>query len=137
MTASRLLMSSIGSNDRQTRSGLDPCACFFQVLMVEVFHPGGGEWTAEDRHAVFPFRFPHDRQPLDMSEMFQVKLDVFPQRTRIPSMKVMHDEQDSHLAMLLNGRLGEGNEFLISLLLQFAGDLDFDDFAFQRFGDFK
>jgi hypothetical protein len=116
-------------------SGPDPFSGFVQFLVVKILELRRGERTTENRHPLFPLCFPNDCQSLNVGEVLQIELQVFPKGTRTPAVEIAHDEKDPDLAVPLNCRFGHGNEFFIGLLGQFASDLNFDDLAFHCFGN--
>ncbi len=71
---------------------VNPGLRFLQLAVVEVLDLGGRKWLAEDRHTRFPFRFADDRQPLDVFPMFEIELEVFPQRAGSSAVEIVHLE---------------------------------------------
>lgn len=60
------------------------------------------EWLTERRHAMLPYFFPNHGQSLNIGEVFDAKLEVFPRRASIPAVKAGHFKQYAQLSMLLN-----------------------------------
>ena len=95
--------------------------------MIEVLDPSRRKRFAENCHPLFPFCFADDCQPFNVAEVMQVELDVLPRRTGCPTMKVIHDEQNANLAMLLDLGLSDWNKPFVRLFRELAGGLDLDD----------
>ena len=60
------------------RLGSNPILSIFQCGSIEVHDSRPCERLAEYAHPLFPFRFTDNRQPFDVIEMFEIKLQVFP-----------------------------------------------------------
>ena len=98
----------------------DPRAGFGGVLAVEVANLGRGEWLAERGHSLFPLRFTHHRQPLDIAEVLDVELDVFPQCTRFPAVEIVHLQQDANFFELGDEALDQRHEVFVVGLRELA-----------------
>lgn len=85
----------------------NPLASFLDVRVIKVLDFGSGERAAENRHTLFPFRLAHNRHRFDVIEVLQVELEVFPRSTCIPTVEIVHDEQDTNLSMPLDLFLGQ------------------------------
>src|SRR5437867_4386752 len=66
---------------------------FARVVVIEIANLRSGERTAENAHPLLPFFVSDHRNALDVAEVFQVELDVLPQRTGVPAVEIHHIEQ--------------------------------------------
>ena len=73
-----------------------------ELIEIKVVHPRGREWLAKPRHPLVPALVPHDRQALDVIEMFQIPFDILPQRSCVPALEFVQRDQDANPSMFLD-----------------------------------
>jgi hypothetical protein len=91
----------------------DPSLRIIQLGVIKVLDLGGRKRFAENGHARFPFRLADDRQSLDVFPMLVVEFQVLPQSTGGPTMELVHFEQNTDLAVLLNPLVDHGRKDFI------------------------
>jgi hypothetical protein len=94
------------------------------IAMIEVPDRRFREWLAELCHVMLPFLVPDHSQALDISEVFDTELEVFPGRTGFPAVKVAHIEQQPQLSMLVDKPIKLGREFFVISLYQFFANVN-------------
>src|SRR6516165_1421700 len=110
-------------------SPLDPGAGGSGLAAVEVLNLGGREWPAENGHAVLPRLLADKCQPLDVLEVLDVELQVFPHGGRLPAVEVVQLKQDTDLPELPDQPLGFGNKLLVVDFRKFSTCLHNEDLA--------
>ena len=60
--------------------------------MIEVSDCRFCEWLAKSRHAALPLLVPDHREALNVCVVFDIELDVLPQRARFPAVEACHIE---------------------------------------------
>ncbi len=73
---------------------------------------------------MLPLRFPNHGDPLEIGEVVDVKLDVFPQRPGFPPMEPGHIEQHSQFSVLADESLELGHKVVIIWLCQLSADVN-------------
>src|SRR6266496_4564635 len=86
---------------------------FARVVVVEIANLRSGKRTAENAHPLLPSLVSDHRDTFDVAEMFQVELDVLPQRTGVPAMKIHHLEQHAQTSALLEPTLELWHELFV------------------------
>ena len=81
--------------------------------VIEVSDRRFRERLAECRHAMLPLLFPDHREPFDVGEVFDVELDVLPQRASIPAVETGHVEQHAQFSVLPDESLELGHKVLV------------------------
>ena len=92
--------------------------------VIEVSDRRFRERLAERRHAVLPFLIPDHREPFDVGEVFDVELDVLPQRAGFPAVKTGHVEQHAQFSVLPDESLELGHKVLVICFGQLPADVN-------------
>ena len=108
-----------------------------QVVSLEELHRGGGERFAEYRHAFLPLRIAHDGDLAKVAVVLEVELHVLPQRTGVPSVEVIQDDQQSQLPVLLDLSLDRGHQMLVVIGVQRSAKIYLDDVGRGALRDFN
>jgi hypothetical protein len=97
--------------------------------VIEVSDRRFRERLAEGRHALLPLLFPDHREPFDVGEVFNVELDVFPQRAGFPAVKAGHVEKDSQFSVPPDESLELGHEMPVICFCQLPADVNDENLA--------
>jgi hypothetical protein len=97
---------------------------FSRFGMVEVSDRRFRERLAERRHAMLPLFVSDHREPLYVCKVFDVELDVLPQRSGFPTVKPGHVEQDTQFAVLPDESLELGLETLVIYFCELPADVN-------------
>jgi short chain dehydrogenase len=97
-----------------------PASRFVELRFIEVANRRSRERSAESRQPLLPFLFADDSHPLDLVEMLGVPLDVLPQCTSVPSVKIVHHHEDADFPILLDQPLGVRNKLFVILASQLS-----------------
>ena len=90
MKISRGLDIHFDGNEEVELFSFEPRASGVYFSVIKVGNFCGSEGLAEPCHSLFPFLFAYHGESLDFTKVFHVKLDIFPESTRVPARKVMH-----------------------------------------------
>jgi hypothetical protein len=92
--------------------------------MIEVTNRRFRERLAERRHPVLPLLFPNHPQSLDVGEMLNAELEVFPRCTGIPTVETSHVKQHAQLAVLQDKSLELRHKVRVIRLGQLPADMN-------------
>lgn len=110
--------NGVSHSIREPRTGLlNGCA-------VKESYFGARKGPAKDAHALLPFLVSDKSKSLDVRKVFKVELEVVPQRAGTPTMEVHHLEKHSNFAVLSCEAVERGDEALVVVMAEFAGDPD-------------
>jgi len=112
---------------------VDPCACLLELIVGKVAHFSGGEWPTKTGHPFVPGIFANDGQSLDVIEVPGIPLDVFPKRTGIPSVEIMHLHQDANFAVFVDQSLDFRGQPLVIRPFQFSVQIDLENLVVNFF----
>jgi hypothetical protein len=122
-----------GGINNSALNGVQPSPGFFDRTMIKVADFGGSEGFAEYTHSMLPLRFPHHGNSLYVAQMLSIELDILPKRACRPAMEIVHFDQQSDFAVLLDRLLHSWDEMFVILLGKFAGQMNFKHLAIVRF----
>src|SRR5580658_2660845 len=97
------------------------------LVAVEVSDCGAGKRLAERHHAFFPCLFANQREAFDVTEMFQIELEVLPESACSPAVKIVHLYQHPKLAALLDQALDLRDEVFVVFTRELARKRDFQN----------
>src|SRR5262249_42616137 len=117
----------VGSGGRRGQTRTGPGLSLITLALVEVPDRCGCERLAEDRHSVLPCLVADQSKPFNVPGVFQIELDVLPEGTRPPAVKILHLDQHANLAVLIDRTLDLRNEVLVVLLRELAAEPDRQD----------
>src|SRR5579871_241080 len=113
-----------GLQHRVTLRFTQPFPRLSGVGVIEVSDRRFRERFAECRHAVLPFLFPDHREPLDVGEVPDIELDVFPHRASVPAMETGHIEQQAQFSVLPEESLELRHKVLVICFYQLPADVN-------------
>src|SRR5689334_20598947 len=102
------------------------------MIKVPAF-AAGSKWAPHLAHPLFPVALTDHRQTLDIPEVFEFKLDVLPEASRIPPMEITHFEQHVDFSMFLNQSLNQWDKPLVVFLGEFAAGMNHHCVTVARF----
>jgi len=80
-----------------------------------------------------PVAFTHDRQTLDVVVVLDVELQILPRRTQLPTLEIVHVEQNANLAVLLDQPFNLWQKVVVILGRQLSRRPNGQHFAFMIF----
>jgi hypothetical protein len=104
---------------------VDPLLGLFGLAAVEVPNGGGGKRFAERRHAMLPRLLANESKAFNLAEVLEIELDVLPEGACRPAMEIVHLNEHSKLAVLLDQAIDLRSELLVVLLRELARQLDY------------
>jgi len=101
----------------------NPRHALIRLTLVEVPDSRVGEWLAEDSHSRFLPRLTDKREPLDIREVVQTELGIFPKGSHEPAVKTVHSDQHPHLAVDLDRSFNLWCEVRVVFLSEFPAQV--------------
>ena len=90
------------------------------MFVVKIFNLCGGERLDEDGHAFFPCGLPDDGHAVNMIEMFDTELEIFPRSSRGPAMEIIQLYNHVDASMVGDQFLGTLNQLFVIVFNQLA-----------------
>jgi hypothetical protein len=91
----------------------NPRGCLVELVCGEETYFGSCEGTTKYAHSFFPPLITNKCYSFDIREVFNIELDIFPQRAGSPAMEVMHLKQHSNFSELLNQMFDFGDKMFV------------------------